>query len=58
VQWYAHFHYAKAASAFGEFEKAHLKLPEHRFVTHADNAALPDADIGKQSAALKHFDRV
>ena len=57
VQWYAHFHYAKAASAFGEFEKAHLKLPEHRFVTHADNAALPDADIGKQSAALKHFKR-
>lgn len=58
VLWYAHFHYAKAASAVGEFEKAHLKLPEHRFVTHADNAALPYADIGKKSAALKHFELV
>lgn len=58
VLWYAHFHYGKAAPAFGEFEKAHLKLPEHRFLTHADNAALPYADIGKQSAALQHFDQV
>ncbi|MGZ7455377.1 dermonecrotic toxin domain-containing protein [Pseudomonas sp. Ma2-10] len=58
VLWYAHFHYTKAAPAFGEFEKAHLKLPEHRFLTHADNAALPYADIGKKSAALKHFDQV
>ncbi|KJZ43517.1 hypothetical protein [Pseudomonas fluorescens] len=56
--WYTHFHYAKAAPAFGEFEKAHLKLPEHRFLTHADNAALPYADIGKKSAALKHFEQV
>jgi len=55
--WYAHFHYAKAAPAFAEFEKAHLKLPEHRFLTHADNAALPYADIGKKSAALRHFDQ-
>ena len=52
VLWYAHFHYTKAAPAFGEFEKAHLKLPEHRFLTHADNADLPYADIGKKSAAL------
>jgi hypothetical protein len=58
VLWYAHFHYAKAAPAFGEFEKAHLKLPEHRFLTHADNAAFPYADIGKKSAALKHFEQV
>ena len=58
VLWYAHFHYAKVAPAFGEFEKAHLKLPEHRFLTHADNAALPYADIGKKSAALKHFELV
>lgn len=58
VLWYAHFHYAKAAPAFGAFEKAHLKLPEHRFLTHADNAALPYADIGKKSVALKHFDSV
>ena len=55
VLWYAHFHYSKAAPAFGEFEKAHLKLPEHRFLTHADNADLPYADIGKKSAALQHF---
>jgi hypothetical protein len=55
--WYAHFHYAKAAPAFAEFEKAHLKLPEHRLLTHADNAALPYADIGKKSAALRHFDQ-
>ncbi|MEO4015401.1 hypothetical protein [Pseudomonas rossensis] len=58
VLWYAHFHYATAASAFDVFEKAHLKLPEHRFLTRADNAALPYADIGKKSAALKHFEQV
>jgi hypothetical protein len=58
VLWYAHFHYVTAASAFDVFEKAHLKLPEHRFLTHADNAALPYADIGKKSAALKHFEQV
>ncbi|XLM14122.1 hypothetical protein DKB71_27370 [Pseudomonas sp. PLMAX] len=55
--WYAHFHYAKPAPAFLEFEKAHLKLPEHRALTHADNANLPYADIGKKSAALRHFDQ-
>jgi len=56
VLWYAHFHYSKPAPAFAEFEKAHLKLPEHRYLTHADNAALPYADIGKRSVALKHFE--
>ncbi|MDR6916254.1 hypothetical protein J2X66_003123 [Pseudomonas sp. 3296] len=56
VLWYAHFHYSKPAPAFAEFEKAHLKLPEHRYLTHADNAALPYADIGKGSVALKHFE--
>jgi hypothetical protein len=35
-----------------------LKLPEHRFLTHADNADLPYADIGKQSAALPHFENL
>lgn len=54
--WYAHFHYAKTTPVFAEFEKAHLKLPEHRFLTHADNTTLPYADIGKKSVALKHFD--
>ncbi|HEF4758555.1 TPA: hypothetical protein SAN82_000959 [Pseudomonas putida] len=58
VLWYAHFHYSKAAPRFSEFEKAHLKLPEHRFLTHADNADLPYADIGKRSAALPHFENL
>jgi hypothetical protein len=56
--WYAHFHYSKAAPRFGEFEKAHLKLPEHRFLTHADKADLPYSDIGKRSAALPHFENL
>lgn len=54
--WYAHFHYASATPVMRTFEKAHLKLPEHRFLTHADNASLPYADIGKQSAVLTHFE--
>ncbi|AWY43010.1 hypothetical protein DKY63_25090 [Pseudomonas putida] len=58
VLWYAHFHYSKATPEFGGFEKAHLKLPEHRFLTHADNADLPYADIGKRSAALAHFENL
>lgn len=56
--WYAHFHYTKATPKFGDFEKAHLKLPEHRFLTHADSADLPYADIGKRSAALPHFENL
>lgn len=56
VLWYAHFHYAKATAALGAFEKAHLKLPEHRFLTHADNADLPYADIGRKSAVLPYFE--
>ena len=56
--WYAHFHYTRAAPVFTEFEKAHLKLPEHRFLTHADDAELPYSDIGKQSAALVHFENL
>jgi hypothetical protein len=56
--WFAHFHYTKAAPDFGEFEKAHLKLPEHRFLTHADNADLPYADIGKRSVVLPHFENL
>ncbi|HJR28850.1 MAG TPA: DUF6543 domain-containing protein [Pseudomonas sp.] len=58
VLWYAHFHYSKARPVFGEFEKAHLKLPEHRFLTHADNADLPYADIGKRSTVLPHFENL
>ncbi|HCS43473.1 MAG TPA: hypothetical protein DIW52_11680, partial [Pseudomonas sp.] len=54
--WYAHFHYTSARPAVGQFEKAHLKLPEHRFLTHADDADLPYADIGKRSAVVAHFE--
>ncbi|MHC8318004.1 dermonecrotic toxin domain-containing protein [Pseudomonas sp. LB3P31] len=58
VLWYAHFHYTRAAPAFAEFEKAHLKLPEHRYLTHADDAELPYSDIGKRSTALVHFENL
>jgi hypothetical protein len=58
VLWYAHFHYVRAAPAFRDFDKAHLKLPEYQFLTHADNAALPDGNIGRNSAALRHFGQV
>ncbi|NUT73641.1 hypothetical protein HNO86_01150 [Pseudomonas sp. C1C7] len=58
VLWYAHFHYSKAAPGLNEFEKAHLKLPEHRYQTHADNPDLPFADIGKRSAVLPHFENL
>ena len=53
--WYAHFHYSKKTPLLGEFEKGHLKLPEHRFLTHADAPDLPYAEIGKKSSALEHF---
>lgn len=53
--WYVHFHYGKPTPGLMEFEKAHLKLPEYRFKTHADDPSLPYADIGKRSAALEHF---
>lgn len=56
--WYAHFHYRNAQPTLRSFEKAHLKLPQHRFVTHAQNADLPYADIGKRSAVLAHFEDV
>lgn len=58
ILWYAHFHYATGKPAFSAFEKAHLKLPEHRFLTHAHNAELPYADIGKRSAVLPHFEHL
>lgn len=56
--WYAHFHYRSATRTFRSFEKAHLKLPGHRFLTHADDATLPYADIGTQSAVLVHFEAI
>lgn len=45
--WYAHFHYNRRAATFDQFEKAHLKLPEHRGLTHGDDPTLPFSDIGK-----------
>lgn len=56
--WYAHFHYRSTTRAFRSFEKAHLKLPHHRFLTHADDATLPYADIGPQSGVLVHFEAI
>ncbi|MBK5527828.1 hypothetical protein JFT86_12845 [Pseudomonas sp. TH06] len=54
--WYAHFHYTRATPVMRVFEKAHLKLPEHRFSTRADDPDLPTADIGRQSAVLEYFE--
>ncbi|WP_454564516.1 dermonecrotic toxin domain-containing protein [Pseudomonas sp. AIG] len=56
--WYAHFHYHSATAPFRRFETAHLKLREHRFLTHADDATLPYSKIGKQSAVLSFFEEV
>lgn len=36
VLWYAHFHYARAGVPAAEYTKAHLKRPEHRFITFKD----------------------
>ena len=58
VLWYAHFHYTKATPDLRAFEKAHLKLPEHRFATHADAPNLPYSDIAKHSVALIHFENL
>lgn len=58
ILWYAHFHYSSATPVLRRFEKAHLKLPAHRFLTHADNAELPYADIGKRSGVVAHFEEL
>jgi hypothetical protein len=56
--WYAHFHYRNATPVFNRFETAHLKLPQHRFQTHADDPTLPYSKIGRQSVVLGHFERI
>ncbi|MFJ4494852.1 dermonecrotic toxin domain-containing protein [Pseudomonas atacamensis] len=56
--WYAHFHYRSATPVVNRFETAHLKLPQHRFLTHADDATLPYSKIGRQSVVLGHFEQV
>ncbi len=53
--WYAHFHYRRPSVPFRDFEKAHLKLPEHRFVTRAENPDLPAGQIGRGSTILDYF---
>ena len=44
VLWYAHFHYAQASSAPSSYSVAHLKRPEHRFITLKDLIARAGAD--------------
>jgi len=44
VLWYAHFHYTKANSAPSAYTIAHLKRPEHRFVTLKDLIAQAGPD--------------
>lgn len=44
VLWYAHFHYAQANSAPSTYTIAHLKRPEHRFVTLKDLIAQAGPD--------------
>lgn len=55
VLWYVHFHYNRRAAPFDAFEKAHLKRPEHRYLTRTQQPDLPHADINHQSAALAHI---
>jgi hypothetical protein len=44
VLWYAHFHYAQANSAPRAYTIAHLKRPEHRFMTLKDLIAQAGPD--------------
>jgi hypothetical protein len=54
--WYVHFHYRSATRPFNKFERAHLKLPQHRMLTHADDSTLLDSRITQQSIVLRHFE--
>ncbi|WP_322844657.1 dermonecrotic toxin domain-containing protein [Pseudomonas sp. B33.4] len=54
--WYAHFHYRSATAVFRRFETGHLKLPAHRFLTHADIPELPYSGMTHQSVVLRHFE--
>ncbi|KHA70197.1 hypothetical protein NZ35_27150 [Pseudomonas chlororaphis] len=54
--WYVHFHYRSATRPFRGFERAHLKLPQYRKLTHADDPTLLDSRITGQSIVLTHFD--
>ncbi|WPN73603.1 dermonecrotic toxin domain-containing protein [Pseudomonas germanica] len=54
--WYVHFHYRSATRPLRQFERAHLKLPAHRKLTHADDPTLLDSRITAQSIVLRHFE--
>jgi hypothetical protein len=56
--WYAHFHYRSATRPLRKFERAHLKLPAHRHLTHADDPTLLDSRITAQSIVLQHFEGI
>ncbi|MBF6032476.1 hypothetical protein H8F23_04350 [Pseudomonas sp. P155] len=56
--WYVHFHYRSATRPLRQFERAHLKLPAHRKLTHADDPTLLDSRITAQSIVLRHFEGI
>jgi hypothetical protein len=56
--WYVHFHYRSADRPLRKFERAHLKLPENRMLTHADDPTLLDSRITGQSIVLRHFEKL
>jgi len=56
--WYVHFHYRSASRPLRKFERAHLKLPENRLLTHADDPTLLDSRITEQSIVLRHFEEL
>ena len=47
VLWYAHFHYSSTTSAPEAYTAAHLKRPEHRFITFKDLLAQAGTDNRK-----------
>lgn len=54
--WYVHFHYRSATRPLRKIERGHLKLPQDRFLTHADDPTLLDSRITEQSIVLRHFE--
>jgi hypothetical protein len=54
--WYVHFHYRSATRPLRKLERGHVKLPENRFLTHADDPNLLDSRITEQSIVLRHFE--
>ena len=54
--WYVHFHYRSTTRPLRKFERGHLKKPQDRFLTHADDPTLLDSKITEQSIVLRHFE--